>query len=157
MTTSASIQFSLCWTALLAGSALGEDRLPEAVDRYVLFGFGPFAGRQENGSWQSLKQFAEGTRVRSVEIPVVWGTPRTKLMEATKGAGKVVLVGLGEGGSSYEVETIAFNERGNISDESGKYPSEQTIAREGETRLEAKGQAEQLVEKLGAKGFPAQI
>lgn len=149
------LRFSLWCMALLAGSAFAEDQNGARVDRYVLFGFGPFAGRQENGSWQSVKQFAEGTQVRSLEVPVVWGAPRAKLIEVTKSPGKVVLVGLGEGGSSYEVETVGFNERGNIRDEAGAQPSEPTIAKDGAARLEVNGPAQQLAEKLSTAGFPA--
>jgi pyroglutamyl-peptidase len=155
LTATSPLRLSLCWAALVAGSAFAEDQTAARVDRYVLFGFGPFAGRNENGSWQSAKQFAEGTQVRSLEVPVVWGAPRNKLVEVTKASGKVVLVGLGEGGGSYEVETVGFNERGNIHDEAGAPPAEQKIARDGEARLELNGPAQQLAEKLSAAGFPA--
>jgi pyroglutamyl-peptidase len=147
---------SLCWSALLAVGAFGEDQVvPPRADRYVLFGFGPFAGRQENGSWQSVKQFSEGSQIRAFEVPVVWGAPRKKLLEVTKESAKTVLVGLGEGGNSYEVETIGFNERGNIRDESGAHPSEHSIVPDGDRQLAVTGPAQHLADKLTAAGFPA--
>ena len=155
MTTSAPFQISLCCAALFAGRAFAGAEAAARVDRYALFGFGPFAGRQENASWQSVKAFAEGTQVRSFLVPVIWGAPRTKLVEMMNGTGKTVLVGLGEGGSSYEVETVGFNERGNIRDEAGRQPSDHIIAEGGEVRLELKGSAQQLAEKLTTRGFPA--
>jgi pyroglutamyl-peptidase len=149
------IPLSLCCAALFAGIAAGEEPVASPVDRYVFLGFGPFAGRQENASWQSLKQFSSGTQISAFELPVVWGAPRPKLLELTREPGRVVLVGLGEGTSSYEVETAGFNQRGNIRDESGATPSEQAILPRGEERLEVSGPTQQLAAKLTASGFPA--
>ena len=149
----------LCLAICCASFATAFAGTPGAmVDRYVLFGFGPFAGRQENGSWQSVKQFAaSGEQARSVEVPVVWGAPRKKILEALSGPDKVVLVGLGEGGSAYEVETVAFNERGEIRDETGNQPAEKKILPGGDARLESYSRAEDLAGKLQAAGFPARI
>jgi pyrrolidone-carboxylate peptidase len=141
----------MCFATILGASA--ED-LAAHVERYVFFGFGPFAGRNENGSWQSVKQFGNGTQIRSIEVPVVWGSPRQKVADAVNGSGRLVLVGLGEGGGSYEVETVAFNERGNIRDESGNSPADKAIVAGGDARVEVSGRAKELATKLNAAGFP---
>lgn len=155
MTSTGLFRLTLCCAALLTGYAAAVEAPHTTVDRYMLFGFGPFSGRGENGSWQSLKQFSEGTQVRSHEVPVIWGAPRTKLMELTKAEGKVVLVALGEGTSTYEVETVGFNERGDIRDEAGEHPTNNAIRAGGASRLEVTAPAAALAEKLNARGFPA--
>ena len=156
-----TLRLSLCTAAaLFAGAAWADEGAAAGgapVDRYVFFGFGPFAGRQENASWQSVKQFADGVQVQAMEVPVVWGAPRAKLLEAGKLDGRVVLVALGEGKNSYEVETVGFNERTAIRDESGKQPAEQTIVPGGEGRLELQGPAAKIAEKMTATGFPAHV
>jgi pyroglutamyl-peptidase len=150
------LYLSLYWAALVAGSARADAQAHD-VNRYVLFGFGPFDGRKENGSWQSVKQFNDGAQVHSIEVPVVWTAPRRKLLQAGNDAEKVVLVGLGEGGGGYEIETIAFNERSDSADESGIHPADRRIDADGADKLESSAPSAQLAEKLSAAGFPTQI
>jgi pyroglutamyl-peptidase len=128
-----------------------------AVDTVLLFGFGPFAGRAENASWLEVRQFSGAGRVRSVELPVVWGAPWPVLGASVKGAGRVLLVGLGEGSDRFNVETVAYNERGKIHDEEKNLPAVSKVQADGPNVRRLAGPAAALAEKLSHRGFPAQV
>jgi pyroglutamyl-peptidase len=129
-----------------------------ALDRIVLFGFGPFAGRAENASWLSVRQFSDGgANVRSAMVPVVWGAPQTALAEAIRGPGRVLIVALGEGDDKYQVETVGYNERGGYRDEAGKAPADVKIDDAGPGKILLDGPATELAASLGRRGFPAVV
>jgi pyroglutamyl-peptidase len=144
-----------CGARLLAGDAPAE---PPAVDRILLFGFGPFAGRAENASWLSVRQFSDGGEgVHSAMVPVVWGAPQSALEEATRGPGRVLIVALGEGNDRYQVETVGFNERGEYRDEAGKEPADVKVDDAGPGKILLDGPAVALAGGLGKRGFPAVV
>ena len=149
---------SLAAAIILACAArLSAAEVP-AVDRILLFGFGPFAGRAENASWLSVKQFSNGAGgVRSAMVPVVWGAPKDALAEATKGPGRVLIVALGEGDDLYQVETLGYNERGGYRDEAGKAPADTKVDDAGPGKMLLDGPAAALAASLGKKGFPAAV
>ncbi len=144
-----------CAARLCAGDAPAA---PPAVDRILLFGFGPFAGRAENASWLSVRQFSDGSAgVRSAVVPVVWGAPQAALDEAAKGPGRVLIVALGEGNDRYQVETVGYNERGGYRDEAGKAPADTKVDDAGPGKILLDGPAAALAGSLGKRGFPAVV
>jgi len=144
-----------CAARLCAADAPAE--VP-AVDRILLFGFGPFAGRAENASWLSVRQFSDGTGgMRSAMVPVVWGSPQAALAQATQGPGRVLIVALGEGDDRYQVETVGYNERGGYRDEAGKVPADVKVDDAGPGKILLDGPAAELARSLGKRGFPAVV
>jgi pyroglutamyl-peptidase len=136
--------------ALAAGSA-------QEVDTVLLFGFGPFAGRSENASWLSVKQFSGAGRVHSAEVPVVWGAPAEALNAALKGAKRVLIVALGEGSDRFQVETVAHNDRGRYQDEASNLPQEAKVEPASPDILLLAGPADKLAHRLAGQGIPAQV
>lgn len=147
---------ALCIVLVRAMCAAPETISPVAQVFYL--GFGPFAGRTENASWQSVAQFAERKDVEAIHVPVVWGEPRRVLAELEKKiTGPCVFVALGEGTPRYHVELVAFNQRASVNDEAKAKPPQVEIETGGPSQRLTLGPAEQLAAELVRRGHPARV
>lgn len=130
---------------------------PALAPQLVVSGFEPFGGRVENASWVLACVLAAdgGSRVRAVQIPVLWGAPMKAIETQTSLPDQ--WIAFGEGTRTFQIEVTADNQRGNYHDNHRALPSAPLIVPQGSARLDNLIQAQALAEALTQKGFPTQV
>jgi pyroglutamyl-peptidase len=98
--------------------------LEKEVEYILVTGFEPFGGRSINSSWEAVSQLddvvlADGREVVAIQLPVVWDAADGILFEAIDNFQPVLVINVGQGGGTIELEQYAHNYNSKMSDNLG--------------------------------------
>ncbi len=118
--------FSLVVLVSLIAASMASGAEPDSPAPVLIVAFGPFAGRDVNGSATVAKaldgEMINGHRIVTLVLPVQWGMPEAKVPDAVRAKRPSLVLGLGEGfPGQARCERIAHN-RAAHPDENGRRP-----------------------------------
>lgn len=124
LVTALCIVFLMLFSFSIA-SAQTENGLDSEV--ILVTGFEPFGGGVINSSWEAVSQLDglildNGREIIALELPVVWETADDILFDAIDEYQPVLVVNVGQGGGTIELEQYAHNRNGGIRDNLGMNP-----------------------------------
>jgi pyroglutamyl-peptidase len=134
--------------------------------RILITGFGPFAGRELNGSWLTAREFCgqslvcNGIRceLMAIQCNVVWNAPTQEILPVVELVKPDVLISFGEAVDDFRIECIARNERGEgHRDNLGKTRAEDFIRPDGPTHYPVCFDAERVKKLIDSKALDVPV
>lgn len=115
---------------------LAQNSLEPANEIILVTGFEPFGGLSINSSWEAVSQLdglvlEDGRQIVSLQLPVVWETADDLLFNAIIEYQPVLVINVGQGGSTLELEQYAHNRNGSFTDNLGMVPPASFISESG--------------------------
>lgn len=130
------------------------------MNRYLITGFTPFDGREVNASWIAAGALAghlPNAGIRTLELPVIWNTPRTLLEPLCENDCPQAIIALGEGRPGwFDIETRASRSPADRTDNDGNPPADHPFP-EGPPEVHASIDAFTLQRRLARHDVPVRI
>ncbi len=128
------------------------------MKKFLLTGFTPFDGREQNASWIAASALAAmslpALELRAQLIPVCWGAPRRVLVSPVSEWRPDCIIGMGEGEPGvFRLETVARNARRERPDNDGRCPEGEYTEENGLALRTASADCKHLQEALAARGI----
>jgi len=131
------------------------------MTRILLTGFEPFDGKSTNSSWvaaSALMAELDDPEVCALELPVVWASPKARLLDAIKSNSPQLILSMGEGKAGFfKLESLARNARKIRPDNTNALPATELIDAAGPEQITSSAKLQPILALLLEKGVPAEI
>jgi pyroglutamyl-peptidase len=127
----------------------------------LLTGFEPFGDRMVNTSWEVVQQLhglhlADGRRVVTIQVPVVWRTVAQHIQDALVRYQPVLVVNVGEADDDVlRLERCAHNINGMLRDNEGGLPHAECVVAQGPQVYTTALDIERILERLTSEQIVA--
>lgn len=146
---------------VVSTASLGIAEEKNALCSVLVTGFGPFGGRQVNGSSIAAKSLAgrsDSALTEALIVPVVWGEPKKQLEPLLKKNKPSVLICLGEGYPGFfTIEAVAHNQRQAIKDVKGNLPPDPLNEKGGPDEIRSTAPVIDIAKAMTEQGFPTHV
>ncbi len=136
-----------------------QTRQDPSKPKIIVSGFEEFAGRSINASSELAKAISEDfpdANLTYLKVPVVWGAPQ-EAIDQNRELGPTVWIAFGEGGSDFQIETLATNHRGNYRDNHDQLPESKEITPGGPEILKLTMSPDPLVAEMRDLGYTFKV